>query len=70
MGEVEQPPPWLVPKAVERLTGGETFSGSTLTVLDFWQWGFSDLRTNIVRGVLAEFFVASAVGDPSPLRNA
>lgn len=70
MGEIEQPSPWLVPKAVERLTGGETFSGSTLTVLDFWQWGFSDLRTNIVRGVLAEFFVASAVGDPSPLRNA
>lgn len=65
-----RPPSWLVPKAVERLTGDEAFSRSSLTVLDFWRWAFSDLRTNIVRGVLAEFLVASAVGDPSPLRNA
>lgn len=69
MGEIEGTE-WLVPKAVERLTGSEAFSGSDLTVLDFWRWGFSDLRTNIVRGVLAEFLVATAVGDPSPLRNA
>jgi hypothetical protein len=60
----------LVPKAVERLTGSEAFSDINLTVLDFWRWAFSDLRTNIVRGVLAEFLVATAVGDPSPLRNA
>jgi hypothetical protein len=63
-------PSWLVPKAVERLTGNETFTGTDLTVLDFWRWGFSDLRTNIIRGVLAEFLVAQAVGDPSPLRQA
>jgi hypothetical protein len=69
MGEFE-PSGWLVPKAVERLTGDERFSGTNLTVLDFWRWGFSDLRTNIVRGVLAEFLVASAVADPSPLRKA
>jgi hypothetical protein len=62
--------PWLVPKPVERLTGEETFSGSDQSVLDFWRWGFSDLRTNIVRGILAEFLIASAVGDPSPLRRA
>ena len=39
-------------------------------VLDFWRWAFSDLRTNIVRGVLAAYLVARAVGDPSPLRKA
>jgi hypothetical protein len=38
--------------------------------VDFWRWAFSDLRTNIVRGILAEFLVAQAVGDPSPLREA
>ena len=69
MNEIEQPA-WLVPRAVERLTGDEKFGGSDLSVLDFWRWGFSDLRTNVVRGVLAEFLVASALGDPSPLRNA
>jgi hypothetical protein len=60
--------PWLVPKAVEPLTGCETFDGSPMRVVDFWQWGFSDLRMNIVRGVFAEFLVAKAVGDPSPIR--
>lgn len=60
----------LIPKLVARLTGGEVFVGSSLTVLDFWRWAFSDLRTNVVRGVLAEFLVARAVGDPSPLRSA
>src|SRR4051812_26608404 len=60
----------LIPKPVERLNGDEVLAGSALTVSDFWRWGFSDLRTNIVRGVLAEFLVASAVGDPSPLRCA
>jgi hypothetical protein len=63
-------PAWLIPKAVERLTGEERFSGSELSVGDFWRWAFSDLRTNIVRGILAEFLVAQAVRDPSPLREA
>lgn len=61
---------WLTPMAVERLTGDERFSSGGLTVADFWQWAFSDLRTNIVRGVLAEFLVARAVGDHSALREA
>src|ERR1700751_234109 len=63
-------PDWLTPKAVVPLSGDERFSASPLSVLDFWRWAFSDLRTNIVRGVLAEFLVAYAVGDPSPLRAA
>ena len=57
-------PEWLVPKAVYPLTGDEQFTGSALTVADFWRWAFSDLRTNIVRGVLAEYLVASAVAIP------
>ncbi len=61
---------WLIPKPVQPLTGAERFSDETSSVLDFWRWAFSDLRTNIVRGVLAEYLVARAVGDPSPLREA
>jgi hypothetical protein len=63
-------PNLIITRAVEPLTGNEHFQGSDLTVVDFWRWGFSDLRTNIVRGVLAEFLVARALGDPSPLRQA
>ena len=32
------------------------------TVLDFWRWAFSDRRDNTVRGMLAEFLVAAALG--------
>ena len=46
----------------DRLTGHETLApGCDLenpTVLDFWQWAFSDLRANNVRGVFAEWLVA------------
>ena len=31
-------------------------------VADFWQWGFSDLRQNVTRGILAEYLVAWAIG--------
>jgi hypothetical protein len=61
---------WLDPKPAEPLTGSESFGDSGIYVADFWRWAFSDLRENIVRGVLAEFLVAKAVGDPSPLRHA
>lgn len=37
---------------------------------EFWRWGFSDLQTNIVRGILAEFLVAQAVGAREPVRIA
>jgi hypothetical protein len=61
-------PAWLIPKATKRLTGKEQFSEGELVVEDFWRWAFSDLRTNTTRGILAEFLVAQALGDPSPLR--
>jgi hypothetical protein len=63
-------PDWLTPKDIEPLHGSDRLGAGELTVSDFWTWAFSDLRTNIVRGVLAEFLVAKAVGDPSPLRQA
>src|SRR5215210_842205 len=63
-------PEWINPKPANPLTGDERFPGTGVDVLEFWRWAFSDLRENIVRGVLAEFLVAKAVGDPSPLRHA
>lgn len=61
---------WLEPTPVEPLTGREPFGGVGATVAEFWRWGFSDLRTNIVRGILAEFLVAKAVGAREPVRVA
>jgi hypothetical protein len=60
----------IEPKPAVPLTGHELFSDSGISVLDFWRWASSDLRENIIRGVLAEFLVARAVGDPSALRHA
>lgn len=42
--------------------GDESFIGLDATVSDFWRFGVSDLRVNTLRGVLAEFLVAKAVG--------
>lgn len=44
------------------LTGAEPFDGLDASVADFWRFAMSDLRTNNVRGYLAEFLVARAVG--------
>ena len=54
--ELKQPHP------ITRVEGRERFSGMDATVTDFWRWAFSDLRMNNVRGILAEFLVAKAVG--------
>ncbi|WP_163541988.1 hypothetical protein [Occultella kanbiaonis] len=47
------------------LSGGETFAGMDARVLDFWRFAMSDLQMNNLRGVLAEFLVARAVGSTS-----
>lgn len=40
------------------------------TLLQFWQWSSSDLVNNALRGVLAEYLVATAIGcDLSPRRE-
>lgn len=61
---------YLYPKEATPLAQDLQFAGARFTVGDFWTWAFSDLRENITRGILAEFLVAKAVGDPSPLRHA
>jgi hypothetical protein len=38
-------------------------------VSDFWRWAWSDLRDNTVRGVLAEFIVAAALGRTATRRK-
>jgi hypothetical protein len=42
----------------------DRFHGTNVdvTVSEFWSWGFSDVRDNALRGVLAEFLVAKALG--------
>lgn len=44
----------------------DAFAGTDATVLDFWRFAMSDLKTNNVRGCLAEFLVARAVGATGP----
>lgn len=51
---------------VKKLTGKEAFAnanGKFFTVLDFWQYAFSNLNSNILRGALAEFIIENALKD-------
>lgn len=43
------------------MSGREVIAGTSATVGGFWAWALSDLRSNTVRGMLAEY-VACAVG--------
>ncbi len=57
-----------------RLTGEEFLTGVQLnlsdnTVLDFWQWAFSDLQANNLRGIFAEWVVAKLLDIPLTIRN-
>ena len=52
----------LEPRSVAPLTGDEPLAPG-IRVRDFWSWGFSDLRLNTTRGMLAQFLVARALGD-------
>jgi hypothetical protein len=51
---------------VSRKTGGERFRCGpeplSFDMLSFWQWSTSDLASNALRGRLAEFLVAQALG--------
>jgi len=49
---------------VSKLTGSEQFKNvgqKKFSVLDFWQYGFSSLNSNVLRGALAEFIVENAL---------
>lgn len=51
---------------VKKLSGLETFKNSgdkNFSVLEFWQYGFSNLNSNVLRGVLAEFLIENALKD-------
>lgn len=46
----------------KRTLSDETkISGTDKTLIDFWNWGFSDLLSNSLRGIFAEFLVGSAL---------
>lgn len=57
-----------------RLNGNECLHNSILdlkndTVLDFWQWAFSNLQANNVRGIFAEWLVAKLLNIPLNVRD-
>lgn len=58
-----------MPPPAQELEPGDRFAGIDASVVDFWRWAFSDLR-DTVRGVLAEFLVASALGRTGLRRKA
>lgn len=40
-----------------------------ITLLDFWRWHASDLMSNALRGIIAEFIVASALNVNQSIRH-
>lgn len=56
----------LHPPSPPPLRGDEPVQGTDATVLDFWQFALSDFKMNNVRGYLAEFLVARAIGAAGP----
>lgn len=58
---------------VKKQSGQEAFELNGLSldmnVLSFWQWSSSDLIGNAMRGILAEYIVASSVGVTSGIRT-
>ncbi len=49
---------------VKKLTGDEQFkntAGKSFSVIEFWQYGFSNLNSNVLRGALAEFLVENSL---------
>ena len=51
---------------IQRRSGDKPFHAGSraldFDVASFWRWGASDLMDNLVRGMLAEFLVAQAMG--------
>lgn len=55
---------------VRKLTGLEEFKNTPdkkFSVLEFWQYGFSNLNSNVLRGALAEFLVENALKDKTEI---
>lgn len=56
------------------LTGDERLANAPFdlhdaTILAFWQWAFSNLRANNIRGIFAEWLVARLLNLPQPIRD-
>jgi len=64
--------PLFPPLIVTRKAGCEPFrTGSQILpfdILSFWQWSSSDLASNALRGMVAEFLVAHALGITGGMR--
>ncbi|MFD3412105.1 hypothetical protein [Streptomyces cyaneofuscatus] len=62
----------LGPMAIARRSGDELIQADGRTVgklADFWSWACSDLTNNTMRGVLAEYLVATALGAATGTRT-
>ncbi len=62
----------LGPMAIARRSGDELIHADGRTVgklADFWSWACSDLANNTMRGVLAEYLVATALGAATGTRT-
>lgn len=62
-------------KLPTKLTGQEILIATGLdipeaTVLEFWQWAFSDLKANNLRGIFAEWLVSRLLQIDPPVRDA
>lgn len=57
---MDEPPQSRLPTGAEPLKCGDILLERTL--LDFWRWSSSDLVGNTLRGILAEYIVACALG--------
>lgn len=55
----------LKKKEVKKLTGNEFFKNNNFSILEFWQYGFSNLNSNVLRGSLAEFIIENLLKDKS-----
>lgn len=57
----------LKKKEVKKLTGNEFFKGEDFSILEFWQYGFSNLNSNVLRGALAEFIVENLLKEKNEI---
>jgi len=57
----------LKKKEVKKLTGNEFFKNNNFSILEFWQYGFSNLNSNVLRGFLAEFIIENLLKDKSEI---
>lgn len=55
-------PLFALPAIAQRLSPDLPLNGLGATMGDFWSWGFSNLLSNVIRPVFAEFVVASKLG--------